>query len=66
MDGKYLIISDLDKYKDLRMKKILLLLAVVFTLTACEKNEDGLKNSLQLSLKSCVLDNEHSYPRSKN
>ena len=65
MDGKYLIISDLDKYKDLRMKKILLLLAVVFALTACEKNEDGLKNSLQLNLKSCVLDNEHSYTEVK-
>ncbi|MCK9626586.1 MAG: hypothetical protein M0R23_09045 [Bacteroidales bacterium] len=47
------------------MKKILLLLAVVFALTACEKNEDGLKNSLQLSLKSCVLDNEHSYTEVK-
>ena len=47
------------------MKKILLLLAVVFALTACEKNEDGLKNSLQLNLKSCVLDNEHSYTEVK-
>lgn len=43
------------------MKKTLLLLAVMFTMTACKKNEDGLKNSLQLSLKSCVLDNVHSY-----
>ena len=47
------------------MKKILLLLAVVFTLSACEKNEDGLKNNLQLSTKSCTLDNEHSYAEIK-
>jgi hypothetical protein len=37
--------------------KALLLLAVVFTLSACEKNEDG----FQLNVKSCVLDNQKSY-----
>jgi len=43
------------------MKQILVALAVVFTFVACDKNETELKNRLQLSLDSCVLDNEHSY-----
>jgi hypothetical protein len=47
------------------MKKILLLLAVVLTLSACGKDEDELKNSLQLNTNSCVLDNEQSYAEVK-
>jgi len=48
-----------------RMKKILFLLAIVFTLFSCEKKSDGLEQKLQLSLKSCVLDNSHSYTEVK-
>ncbi len=47
------------------MKKILLLMAVVLTLSACGKDEDGLNNSLQLNTQSCVLDNMHSYAEIK-
>lgn len=47
------------------MKKALLLLVVLLALFSCEKNEDGLKNKLQLSTKSCILDNEHSYAEIK-
>jgi hypothetical protein len=43
------------------MKRILLLLVVVFTLFSCKKEDDGLEQNLQLNMKSCVLDNEHSY-----
>ncbi len=43
------------------MKKLLLLVVLVFTLFSCKKNEDGINSNLQLNLKSCVLDNTHSY-----
>ncbi|MDM8159612.1 hypothetical protein QUH73_07300 [Labilibaculum sp. K2S] len=36
-------------------------MAVVFTLPSCEKDDNGFVQNLQLSTKSCVLDNEHSY-----
>ncbi len=47
------------------MKKILLLLTVAFTLFSCEKKDDGLEQKLQLNVKSCVLDNAHSYAEVK-
>ena len=47
------------------MKKMLLFLAVTLALISCEKNDDGLEQNLQLSLKSCVLDNGHSYAEVK-
>jgi len=47
------------------MKKLLLLSVVVFALFSCEKNDDGLEQNLQLNVKSCVLDNEHSYAEVK-
>lgn len=43
------------------MKNLLLLLVLVFTLVSCKKNDDGSNPNLQLNLKSCVLDNAHSY-----
>jgi len=43
------------------MKKLLLLSVVFFTLFSCEKNDDVLEQNLRLNVKSCVLDNEHSY-----
>jgi hypothetical protein len=45
------------------MKKMLFLFAVTLTLFACDKDDDGL--NLQLSMESCVLDNEHSYAEVK-
>jgi len=45
------------------MRKLLFLFAVTLTLFACDKDDDGL--NLQLSIESCVLDNEHSYAEVK-
>ena len=54
-----------NKYNKFKMKKILLLLVVVSTLFSCKKDDDGLERNLQLNVKSCVLDNEHSYAEVK-
>ncbi|MEL7586953.1 MAG: pilus assembly protein N-terminal domain-containing protein [Prolixibacteraceae bacterium] len=45
------------------MRKLLFFFAVTLTLFACDKDDDGL--NLQLSIESCVLDNEHSYAEVK-
>lgn len=47
------------------MKKILLLLTLSIIFFACNKNDDGLDQRLQLNLESCVLDNAHSYAEVK-
>jgi hypothetical protein len=54
-----------NKYNKFKMKKILLLLTVAFTLFSCEKKDDGLEQKLQLNVESCVLDNAHSYAEVK-
>jgi len=53
------------KIKDNEMKKLLLLSLVVFTLFSCEKDDNVLEQNLRLNVKSCELDNAHSYAEVK-
>lgn len=47
------------------MKKIIILFVTVLGLFSCSKDDTSLNNNLQLSIKSCVLDNNNSYAEVK-
>ncbi len=47
------------------MKKIIILFVVVLGLFSCSKDDTSLNNNLQLSIKSCVLNNDNSYAEVK-